>query len=396
MRTRLLILTIFILAIPFLVLIMWLPGHMGEHLKDEVIRRGQLAAEVLDKSAIGALAINDQPALNQLAKGLIRDVDILYVIFLDKDGKVSADSGMDKATLADLQTLFPRAIRSESEWTSKPELLAPNREPAIHVCRPIYYEQLRIGTVMVGIAARRLELTVSQFRTQLVVFFGLFLVAGLLATHLVAKSFSMSLAKVSEAIASLPAEGLESLAIKDPVLTELIERIRSTITSYSDTLRELESQKLQLEGDLTRMEEENVLLNSRLSNLTKQATHQQEKMRAAEAQSREIEKLGAMIQFAATIVAEVESSMRHIGRGAEHLRQHLMRLTGLVEQLEKSIQPSTEESEQVRKYKESIGYETVKQSMDELVATIQGGAGWSEQLVDLLRQLAASGTSRGK
>ncbi len=396
MRTRLLILTFLILAIPFLVLIVWLPGHMGAHLGDEVTRRGQLAAEVLDKSAIGALAVNDQSALNQLAKGLIRDKDILYIVFLDKDGKVLADSGIDKPILAGLQPHFPRAIRSDSGWTSEFEFLAPNREPVTHVCRPIYYEQLRIGTVMVGISTRRLELTVNQFRTQLALLFGLFLAAALLAAHLVARSLSISLSKVSEAIGSLPAEGLESVPLKDPVFTDLIERVRSATSSYADALRELETQKLLLEADLTRLEEENALLNSRLNILLKQTAHQQEKMKVAETQSQELDNLGALIQFATTIVGEVESSMRHIGQGAEHLHQHLNQLTGLVDQLEKSVRHSAEESEQVRKYKESIGYETVKQSMDELVATIQGGAGWAEQLVDLLRQLAASSTPRGR
>jgi DNA primase catalytic subunit len=249
---------------------------------------------------------------------------------------------------------------------------------------------------MVGISARRLALTVNQFRAQLVLLFALFLAAALLIAHLVARSLSISLSKVSEAIGSLPAEGLEAVPLKDPVFTDLIERVRSATSSYADSLKELETQKLLLEADLTRLEEENALLNSRVNTLLKQTAHHQEKMKVAETQSQELDKLGALIQFATTIVAEVESSMRHIGQGAQHLHQHLSQLTGLVDQLEKSVLHSAEESEQVRKYKESIGYETVKQSVDELVATIQGGAGWAEQLVDLLRQLAASSTTKGR
>jgi chromosome segregation ATPase len=249
---------------------------------------------------------------------------------------------------------------------------------------------------MVGISTRRLELAVDQFRTQLVLLFGLFLIAALLVAHLVARSISISLSKVSEAIGSLPAEGLEDMPLKDPIVTDLIERIRSTTNSYSDAIKELETQKVQLEADLTRLEEENALLNSRVNTLVKQTVHHQERMKVAETQSQELEKLGALIQFATTIVVEVESSMRHIGQGAEQLHQHLNQLTGLVDHLEKSARHSADESERVRKYKESIGYENVKQSMDELVATIQGGAGWAEQLVDLLRQLAASSAAKSR
>ena len=49
-----------------------LPWHVESLLLDELTRRGELAAEAMDKSAIGALVVNDAAALHQLASGFIR------------------------------------------------------------------------------------------------------------------------------------------------------------------------------------------------------------------------------------------------------------------------------------------------------------------------------------
>jgi methyl-accepting chemotaxis protein len=379
-----------------LVLVFWLPRHMGDHLAGEVARRGRLAAEVLDKSAIGALAMSDESALNQLTKGLIRDSDILYAVILDKDGRVLADNGIDKSLLAGLEPRFREALKRDSDWTSSSERWIPSQEPVIHVCRPVYYEQLRIGTVLLGISLRRVALTVSQFRGQLAVLCGLLLIIALLATYQAARSFSKSLSKISEAIGAPSQEGLETLGRADPCFAGLIEEIRKARTAYSDALRELEAQRLLLETDLAQMQEENALLNSRLNTVQKQVALQQDRIMTAEAQSRHSDKLAALIQFATSIVTEVETSMHHIGQGAEQLRRSFHHLTGLFDRLESSSRHTAEETEQIRKYKAAMGYDQLKESMDELVATIQGGASWAGQLVDMLRQLATSSTSKGK
>ncbi len=80
-------------------LLLWLPGRVEEQQTEELVRRGRLATELLDKSAIGALTVYDRGALDQIAKGFIRSMDFLYVVILDKDGKLLADSGLEKTDL---------------------------------------------------------------------------------------------------------------------------------------------------------------------------------------------------------------------------------------------------------------------------------------------------------
>ena len=57
-----------------------------------------------------ALTVYDRGALDQIAKGFIRSMDFLYVVILDKDGKLLADSGLEKTDLDRVQQVFPRAV----------------------------------------------------------------------------------------------------------------------------------------------------------------------------------------------------------------------------------------------------------------------------------------------
>ncbi len=396
MRNRFLILLVSILGLFSVLLLYWLPSQVGGHLADETSRRARLAAEVLDKSAIGPLVVNDQAALNQIARGLLRDNDILYVLILDKEGKPLADSGISQQGKIALQPRVAEALRRESDWTSEAALWPPTREPVVHVSRPVFFEQLRIGTILLGISGRGTELVVNHIRKQLGLFCGIMLLGGILLSLGVSRSFSRSLTEVSRILEDSAEASLEAGRQIDPALKDLVEKVASARNSFDTTLKELETQKLQLEADLTGMQEENALLNSRLSAVFKQVASQQNKLKGSENQSRELDKMSALIQFATSIVTEVESSMRHVATGAEQLRSNLARLNGLIERLERSCVHSPEEAEQIRQYKDSISYERVKESMDELLATIQGGANWAEQLVDLLRHLAVPNSPRGK
>ncbi|MSO22613.1 MAG: hypothetical protein EXQ58_05025 [Acidobacteria bacterium] len=109
MRNRFLILAVILTALTVLPLLFWLPPRVEEQQTEELVRRGRLAAELLDKSAIGALTVYDRGALDQIAKGFIRSTDFLYVVILDKDRKLLADSGLEKSDLDRVEQVFSGA-----------------------------------------------------------------------------------------------------------------------------------------------------------------------------------------------------------------------------------------------------------------------------------------------
>ena len=395
MRNRFLILALTLTALAALPLLIWLPARVEEQQTEELVRRGRLATELLDKSAIGALTVYDRGALDQIAKGFIRSTDFLYVVILDKDGKLLADSGLEKADVARVEQVFPQLLRTDNDA----ELTAAwprTGERAIHLSRPVFYEQLRIGTVVLGISARRVEMQTSALRTQMLLASGVILVVGLVLSFLVQYSLSRPLRKIARNLDVLPEAQLESLAGKVEEYNLLVEGLTKQRNLFKNSLGELEAQKLQLEVELAQSREEVTGVTSKLGAMSKQVETLQEKLRALEQQSRHLTRVLPVVEFATGIAPEIDTSMQQISQSAGRLSEDLGRLRNLIDLYEKALPQSQEDLEVIRQYKTFISYERIREAMDELVTTIRGGASWAEQLADILKQLSPTATSKTK
>jgi len=395
LRNRFLILTAIPTVLTALLLLLWLPARVEEQQIEELVRRGRLATELLDKSAIGALTVYDRGALDQIAKGFIRSADFLYVVILDKDGKLLADSGLDKADVARVEQVFPQLLRTDNDA----ELTATwprTGERAIHLSRPVFYEQLRIGTVVLGISARRVAMQTSALRTQLMLASGVILVVGLVSSFVLQHSLSRPLRKIAQNLDVLPDAQLESLAGKVEEYNLLVEGLTKQRNLFKNSLSELESQKLQMEAELAQSREEVSSVTSKLGTMSKQVETLQEKLLAMEQQSRHLTRVLPVVEFATGIAPEIDTSMQQISQSAVRLSDELGRLRNLLDLYEKALPQSQEDLEVIRQYKTFISYEKIKEAMDELVTTIRGGASWAEQLADILKQLAPATTIRTK
>jgi len=395
LRKRFLILTLILTALTALPLLIWLPARVEEQQTEELVRRGRLATELLDKAAMGALTIYDRGALDQIAKGFIRSTDFLYVVILDKDGKLLADSGLEKADVARVQEVFPQLLRTDNDA----ELTAAwprTGERAIHLSRPVFYEQLRIGTVVLGISARRVATQTNALRIQMLLASVVILAVGLLASFILQYSLSRPLRKIAQNLDVLPDAQLESLAGKVTEYNLLVEGLTKQRNLFKSSLGELEAQKLQLEVELAQSREEVTGVTSKLGAMSKQVETLQEKLRAIEQQSRHLTRVLPVVEFATGIAPEIDTSMQQISQSAERLSDELGRLRNLLDLYEKALPQSQEDLEVIRQYKTFISYERIREAMDELVTTIRGGASWAEQLADILKQLSPATTAKTK
>ena len=330
LRKRFLILALTLTALTALPLLIWVPARVEEQQTEELIRRGRLATELLDKSAIGALTVYDRGALDQIAKGFIRSTDFLYVVILDKDGKLLADSGLEKEDLARVEQVFPQLLRTENDA----ELTAVwprTGERAIHLSRPVFYEQLRIGTVVLGISARRVAMQTSSLRIQMLLASGVIVVVGLVSSFLMQYSLSRPLRKIARNLDVLPDAQLESLAGKVEEYNLLVEGLTKQRNLFKNSLGELEAQKLQLEVELAESREEVTSVTSKLGAMSKQVETLQEKLRAMEQQSRHLTRVLPVVKFATGIAPEIDTSMQQISQSAGRLSEDLSgRLRNLI------------------------------------------------------------------
>ncbi|MCI0719305.1 MAG: hypothetical protein L0338_10110 [Acidobacteria bacterium] len=395
MRNRFLILTVTLTALAALPLLVWLPARFEEEQTEELIRRGRLAAELLDKSAIGALTVYDRGALDQIAKGFIRSSDFLYVLILDKDRQLLADSGVEKEDVIQAEQLFPELLRSDNDAEIRAKWPRTN-ETAIHISRPVFYEQLRIGTIVLGISGRRVALQAGLLRMQMILACGGVLALGLALSFFLHRSLSQPLRRIAQGLDVLPDAQLESLAGKVKEYNLLVEGLAKQRNLFRSSLSELETQKLQLEAELGQSREEASSLTSKLGAMGKQIEALQEKIRAIEEQSHHLTKVLPVVQFATGIAPEIDASMQQISQSAGRLSEDLGRLRNLINLYEKALPQSQEDLEVIRQYKAFISYEQIQESMDELVTTIRGGASWAEQLADILKQLSTAPMPQAK
>jgi methyl-accepting chemotaxis protein len=375
--------------------VLWVPWQVQNLLNEELTKRGKLAAETLDKSSIGALVVQDQGALNQLAKGFIRSNEILFVLIVDKEGRNLADSGIEANNLPVIEAQLPEIQKTEVDSVQSGKWPSTG-DPFLTIARPVFYEQLRIGTVVLGISGRRVPLSISQLRIQIgLLCLGILGVGIFLAIRL-AGSLSLPLQQIAAGMNSQSSQQLERTAGRVKELNQLVESIQRSENLFKKSLEDLGRQKLELETALAKSQEENNSVVSRLSAVTKQAESLQKKLQTLEAQSDHLVRVLPLVQFATGIAPEMDSSMHQISGSAEKLRQDLERLQNLISLYERASPLVPEDMEVIRQYKDFINYSQIKQSMDELVATIQGGANWAEQLTDLLKQFSVTDLAKLK
>jgi len=391
LRNRFFILLLALTALPAAWLLYWLPARVEELQTEELLRRGRLGAELLDKSAIGALTVYDRRALDQIAKGFIRSTDFLYVIILDKDGKWLADSGLEKADLAAVERHYPELLQTEND-AELSALWPRSGEEAIHLSRPVFYEQLRIGSVLLGISARRVSFQVSALRTQVALVCAVLLAVGLGLSWLLYRSLSRPLGKIARNLDVLPDAQLEKLAGKVREYNLLVEGLAKQRNLFKNSLGELEAQKVQLEAQLVQSREKAASVTSKLATVAKQAETLQERLHATEEQARHLNRIVPVVEFATGVAPEIDASMQQISQSAGRLSEDLGRLRNLIDLYEKAMPQSKEDLEVIRQYKAFINYDRIREAMEELVMTIRGGAIWSEQLADILKQLSAATT----
>ena len=365
----------------------WLPSQFEEVLTEELLSKGKLITETLDKASIGGLTVYDRQALNQLAKGFIRSSEILYTVIVDKDGQVMSDNGLEEKELTYLRNLITYVQKVESDYQYRGRWMEGG-ESCFHLARPVYFEKVRIGTILLGLSTREIDAKVRQFYVVV----GLLLLGvagvGYLACLWAAHSISSKIRKIADGLHDLADPQLETLAGNTKEFNHLVESILKQKNLFKSSLSDMEAQRVKIENELTLSKEENNTLTSRLNVVTKQVEELQENLKTLQEQSKHITQYLPILEFASGVAPEIDNSMRQVCQSASQLNDAFDRLKNLIELYEKALPQTPEDREVIRQYKEFIQYEGMKESMAELVSTIRGGSNWAEQLADILKQLS--------
>jgi methyl-accepting chemotaxis protein len=382
------ILTTLLLAVG---LLYWLPNQFQALQSEELLSRGKLITEALDKASIGGLTVYDRQSLDQLAKGFFRSKEILYVVIIDKDGQIMADSGVEKQDLLSLKKFISYVQKVESDYNYRSPW-ATTGEDCIHLARPVFFEKVRVGSILVGMSTREIDSRLKKFQTMTWLLLIGAALTGLIASFQAAKSLSSKIRAIASGISQSSDPEMEVLAGRSAELNKLVESILTQKNLFKSSLAELEPRSIQLETELSLAKEENSTLTSQLSAMSKNIEELQVKLQSIQEHSKDLAQFLPILEFASGVAPEIDSSMRQVSQSASKLSEDFERVKNLIDLYEKALPQSPEDLEVIRQYKEFIGYNTMRESINELVATIRGGSSWAEQLADILKQISSGQT----
>ena len=260
LQSRLLLGTLLILVLVMSGVMLTVERVQREAIIEEVQRRGEAVARGLAAASAGPLLLYHFTALEQNVTRVGQEVDIVYAMVLDGDGKVAAHSRRPELVgSAPVDPLHAQAVR-ETGVLIQESVHRRTAEAIYDIAVPVLVDGHRWGTVRVGLSRRRMEAEIAETRRQLVLLSVLTLLVGGLGAAFVARRIARpvrQLAAGAEAvargeldqwIAPAGADELGQLALAFNHMTEELRRQRAALEAAHAELRARFEEVAELKG----------------------------------------------------------------------------------------------------------------------------------------------------
>ncbi|MBW1982786.1 MAG: PAS domain-containing protein [Deltaproteobacteria bacterium] len=213
----------------------------------EMRDRGLAVAQSIAAVSTNALLTYNYVALEQNAEQASRGRDIVYVIILDKEGRVAAFSGHDNRQGTYLADSWNKRALAASGPIVQNLFWEETGEPVLDIAVPVLFteEQQRWGTIRVGLSLAPMYQQVRQTKTALLQIGAVALFLGIVGAYALSARITGPLAKVVEAtIAAARGQLDHSLDIRTGDEVEELAR------NFNIMSRELALQRRHLEQRL--------------------------------------------------------------------------------------------------------------------------------------------------
>jgi PAS domain S-box-containing protein len=193
--------TVLVIALVMAVLIGIVGHRQRAAILEEVERRGEVLAKNLAAIASGPLLLYNFTVLEQYTARVADDPDVEYAIILDAEGRVAASSEKpDQVGSLAEDPISRRAARAggalvQERWQGGQRFY--------DFAVPIEVHGQRWGTVRVGLGRRRAEAEIAKTRRELALLAAVVLVAGGLASALVARRIARPARQLADGVAAI-------------------------------------------------------------------------------------------------------------------------------------------------------------------------------------------------
>ena len=175
LKLTLLITTLLVLTV--LLVSVFLVRQEQESLTNEMSKRGRTIARDLANASKNPILSNDDLTLSLLVQDAMKDPDVVYVIFVDADGKVVAHP--------DLAQIGQRIQRSEGlpmavGETQVTPYVDPKHGKVIDFAVPLVFSKVSVGSLYLGFSRKPIDEAVAAARNSTIVISAAMVVVGVL------------------------------------------------------------------------------------------------------------------------------------------------------------------------------------------------------------------------
>jgi PAS domain S-box-containing protein len=203
LQTRFLAGTVLVIVLMMVAVIVVVDHRQRLAIVDEVHRRGEVLGRHLAGISYAPLLLYNFTALEQNVARVAAEVDVVYAIVLDAEGRVAAHSRNPERVGVVLNGAEAgRAVRAD-ELLVQSVLDAASHQTVYDFAVPVLVDHQRWGTVRVGLSRRRMEALMRQTRRDLGLLTVVTLLGGGVAAALVARRIARPLGHLADSAAAI-------------------------------------------------------------------------------------------------------------------------------------------------------------------------------------------------
>ena len=235
LKVKLTLLITTLLVLTVLLVSVFLVRQEQESLTNEMSKRGRTIARDLANASKNPILSNDDLTLSLLVQDAMKDPDVVYVIFVDADGKVVAHP--------DLSQIGQRVQRSDGlpmavGETQVTPYVDPKHGKVIDFAVPLVFSKVSVGSLYLGFSRKPIDQAVATARNSTIVISAAMVVIGVLGALGLATVLSQPVMRLVEGTRAVAAGNFQ---IHLPVTSrDEIGALTESFNQMAKNLREKE------------------------------------------------------------------------------------------------------------------------------------------------------------
>jgi adenylate cyclase len=232
LKLKLTLLITTLLVVTVVAVSAFLIRQQQERLTAEMTKRGLTIARDLANASKNSILANDDLTLSLLVQDGMRDPDVVYVVFVDADGKIVAHPDLTK--IGEPLTRPPGLAAAGNDLVVQP-YVDPQQGRILDFALPLRYSNVPVGSLYLGFSQRSIEQAVATARNKTMLISSIMVLLGIggaLALATVISHPVLRLAEGTRAIAAgnfkitLPVSSHDEIGLLTESFNEMARSLR--------------------------------------------------------------------------------------------------------------------------------------------------------------------------